>query len=142
MAEVLGVELTAETIAAQLGITDPDLAPASAGARLDALELRLITARFLSALHSEMPHPHNWLRGCCCSSAVPLCACVLRCGSRPPALTWSRRERSASRAWVSERASRPLLGITTRVPPLPRAERTRANLKQRSAGTRLGGTRP
>mmetsp|Transcript_31370 Transcript_31370/g.74547 ORF Transcript_31370/g.74547 Transcript_31370/m.74547 type:complete len:163 (+) Transcript_31370:149-637(+) len=45
MAEVLGVELTAETIAAQLGISDPDLGPATGGARLDALELRLITKR-------------------------------------------------------------------------------------------------
>ena len=45
MAEILGVELTAETIAAQLGVSDPDLGPATAGDRLEALELRLIPER-------------------------------------------------------------------------------------------------
>lgn len=57
MAEVLGVELTAETIAAQLGISDPDLGPATGGARLDALELRLITKRCLPppCAHTMLP---------------------------------------------------------------------------------------
>ena len=55
MAEVLGVELTAETIAAQLGVSDPDLGPATAGDRLEALELRLIPERCLPRRDSA-PH--------------------------------------------------------------------------------------